>query len=49
VEFSINGHGIQTTASLSVPEAAQDVFVHFERQGKNTVVVRHLMIDGVKQ
>lgn len=49
VEFSIDGHGIQTTASLSVPEGAKDVFIHFERQGKNTVVVHHLMIDGVRQ
>lgn len=49
VEFTINGHGIETTASVSVPEGTRDVFVHFERQGKNTVIVHHLMIDGVRK
>jgi hypothetical protein len=49
VEFSINGHGIQTSASIDVPEGTQDVFVHFENRGKNGVMVHHLMIDGVRQ
>jgi hypothetical protein len=49
VEFSIKGHGIDTLVSLTVPEGAQDVFVHFERGEGSSVKVHHLVVDGVKQ
>jgi hypothetical protein len=49
VEFTLNGHGLQTNVLVDVPEGSRDVFAHFERQGGNTVVVHHLMIDGVRQ
>jgi hypothetical protein len=49
VEFSINGHGINTTQSLDVPADVNEVFVHFQREGSNTVFVHHLMIDGERK
>jgi hypothetical protein len=49
VEFTIRGHGIDTTQSVDVPADANEVFVHFQREGANTVFVHHLMIDGERK
>jgi uncharacterized membrane protein len=49
VEFTIKGHGLDTAQSVEVPAGVSEVFVHFQREGTNTVVVHHLMLDGERQ
>ena len=49
VEFTIKGHGIDTTQIVDVPDESSEIFVHFQRIGQNDVIVHHLIIDGVNQ
>jgi hypothetical protein len=43
--FSINGHGIETTKVVTIPEGASDVYLHFEHS-HNQVIIHHMMVDG---
>lgn len=42
---TIDGHGIATTASASIPSTAKDVVMELERDG-NVVTIEKLFIDG---
>jgi hypothetical protein len=47
VLFSLDGHGISTTAVVDVPELAEEVFVHFQNEATG-IVVHHMSVDGVE-
>lgn len=46
VLFSINGHGIDAETIVSLPTAADEIFIHFNHVEGGTVAVHHLLTDG---
>ena len=48
IQFTIKGHGIDSTSEVTVPEGAQAVYVHFENSADGHVIVHHKTVDGVE-
>lgn len=47
VLFTINGHGIDTSTTIYIPQAQSDIYLHLMRSG-NEVSVHHMLVDGQK-
>ena len=48
-EFTVNGHGINTTSSIHIPENAQNVFIELQHVEGGKVEAHKITADGVEQ
>lgn len=46
VLFTINGHGIDTTTIVSIPEGAKEVLLDFQHVEGGHIEAQHITIDG---
>jgi hypothetical protein len=47
VQFSFQGHGINTTTLVAIPLEANELFIHFEHNNSH-VIAHHMEVNGVR-